>query len=528
MLTGRVGTLLLAAAITVGSPQLAGEGATIDAPPIEVPEPALGGAGPESTPPRAAVASQDEASSDGARFDGWNVTVRTDPGYANEQILEVAFDSPVLGLRTIMLVWLPDRYAGVEEPLPTLYYLHGTTHSNSFGVAQELAEQGVDAPAGLRPGSGRGSPFGVGFHENLDEQQFVVVAPDMQFPAWCGHCWWIDGRDGQGVDAETHLFEEVVPLTEHLFGVRSDRSGRAILGASMGANGALLQAFRHPDRFAFVGGLSPTYSGFGHAVPPFLQVHGGNIWWQYIQDQGYGHPAQDEIHYRALEPVNLTPQMLSADVEIVAVNGDGCLPVAPDEGACENADPHLEEFIWHHTMGVWSSLLVERGVEHTWIEREGPHGGINRDSYERWFLPRINQRFAEGVDTPERFSYRTIDLDFDIWGYEVQVDRTNTEFLSLLDAGTDGRALTLAGTGVVTLRTPPVVDRGRRDGRTYEVTGTPDSAPAWTQTVVTDDEGRLTFTFELAPGRDVDERIELVQTGAFVFPRTRIAITPIE
>ena len=456
-------------------------------------------------------------------FEDWDVTVAPTDG--DDQQLWVEFDSPVLGLRTALRVYLPDVYASSAAPLPVAYYLHGTVNIHTFGAGEAAAANGVRVHPALHPGQ---AGVAAGVHETLDRQRYLVVALDMQNPAWCGYCWWVDGRNGEGVMAETHLYDEVIPLVEHLFRVRRDRGGRAILGMSMGANGALLQAFRHPDRWTFVGALSATYSGFEHPLPPYQEIHATNIWWEYIAGQGYGPPATDEVHYRALEPVNLTPQMVDADVDIVATNGDGC--ITHQDGRCAGtapADPTGEN-LFHFTMGVWSTKLTELGVDHTWVETEGVHNSrLARDMYRTHMIDRLNARFAAGVTDPEQFSYRTVDREFGIWGYDVSIDRPNDEFASLLDAAADGHELTLAGTGTATVTTPPVVAHGGRAARPYEVVITPDGGEPQRLVVETDAAGRLTFPVTLGPPRETDERVDLVRAGLFPSPRTRVTVAPI-
>ncbi|HEX9765519.1 MAG TPA: alpha/beta hydrolase-fold protein, partial [Nitriliruptorales bacterium] len=160
-------------------------------------------------------------------------TVTVEPGTG---VVALAFDSAALGRRTTTLVWLPDAYEAHGKPWPTAYFLHG------------------ELPIG---GSARAHADRLAVPELGDRHRFLLVVPDADEVPACATCVWIDGRNDLGVDAETHLHHEVVPLVESLFNVRSDRAGRAILGTSMGATGALIQGARHPDRFAFIGAMSP-------------------------------------------------------------------------------------------------------------------------------------------------------------------------------------------------------------------------------------------------------------------------------
>ena len=56
---------------------------------------------------------------------------------------------------------------------------------------------------------------------------------------------------------EDFLATDLIADVEHRFPVAREASRRAIVGVSMGGFGALVLAMHHPDRFAFVGAMSP-------------------------------------------------------------------------------------------------------------------------------------------------------------------------------------------------------------------------------------------------------------------------------
>ena len=55
---------------------------------------------------------------------------------------------------------------------------------------------------------------------------------------------------------EDYIVHDLISDVESRFPVSTGRSNRAIVGVSMGGFGAVKLALRHPDLFAFVGGLS--------------------------------------------------------------------------------------------------------------------------------------------------------------------------------------------------------------------------------------------------------------------------------
>ena len=455
-------------------------------------------------------------------FDSWNVKVTADE--KDPDLLTLEFDSQVLHRRTTNVVWLPAGYRNDPAPYPVTYFLHGQVDNNSFGAFETLDQQGIRSPLPFTsPGAGRGQAFGIGFGPTAAFRRFLVVSVDMGETAWCGHCFWTNGVGGKGVDAERHLLDEVVPLTEALFRVRTDRGGRALLGNSMGADGSLLAGFRHPDTFAFLGALSATFPGFQDPTAFGLWAHA--IYTLYTGDQGYGPPASEEVRYVAVDPLTLAGGLVGTGVEVMVANGDGCLP-NDGRGECANEPPYgnpQQEVVFRRMMDIWTTELTQRGVRFTNIQREGAHtSALNADNFRRYFLPRMNAVFAKNVADPTVFSYSSLDSSFSIFGWSVSVNRPNLEFLHVLGATTDGSEITLAGTGSATVTTPVL----GRDGSTYRVQVTPDGADAQEVLATADGSGRITFTVKLGNVRTQNETRSMVQTGQFQFPHTAVHIEP--
>jgi putative tributyrin esterase len=57
---------------------------------------------------------------------------------------------------------------------------------------------------------------------------------------------------------EDYIVNDLADDVEARFPARADREGRAIIGVSMGGFGAVKLALQHPERYAFVGALSPA------------------------------------------------------------------------------------------------------------------------------------------------------------------------------------------------------------------------------------------------------------------------------
>jgi S-formylglutathione hydrolase FrmB len=406
------------------------------------------------------------------------------------RILRLAFDSAVLGRRTESLVWLPG--AGGTGPLPVVYYLHGTVATTLPAPLRRTVDRAVArghrVPFMLRtPTRPAVEPFTMRFDETQDLHRFLLVAPDAGMPPWCLACNWVDGVRGRGVAGEQFLYEELFPIVETKFGTRTDRGGRAVIGHSMGGGGALIQAFRHPDLFVFAGSSSGTMSILNDRTS-----RSGLRWLLYNRTQGFRPIPLDAPRYRNANLLDLATNVVGSGMEIVVVAGDGTptgeqrpgpTTVTPDE------DRRMELNIRRNN-DLMVPRLRELGVPLTYIQRKGAHA-IGASTFLLHLLDRINAVVGADVPVPVTFSYRAADPRIAVWGWEFDVERDRVEFLEVVDARTDGRAATLAGTGRVRVRTPATFDPGK--AYTVELTR------GGQRTVTATKDGRLGLELELGP-----------------------------
>ncbi len=140
-------------------------------------------------------------------------------------IVGLSVPSQVYGKPVPVKVYLPPCYEGSDHALPVVYLLHG-------GGADETQwpDLGVQRQADAL--IARGVP------------SFVVVMPDGEY------IWTLD--------YEAFVLNELFPVIEKGFSVKTGKAGRAIGGLSLGGYWALRIAFRHPNLFAAVGGNSPV------------------------------------------------------------------------------------------------------------------------------------------------------------------------------------------------------------------------------------------------------------------------------
>jgi putative tributyrin esterase len=137
---------------------------------------------------------------------------------------DVTFRSAALNRDMQYRVILPAHMA-TGQKLPVVYLLHGRGEgfrdwSNSSNVGQ-FAESGL-----------------------------LLVMPDG------GLSYYTNAVNPPQDRYEDYIVHDLISDVESRFPVATDRPNRAIVGASMGGFGAVKLALRHPDLFAFVGGLS--------------------------------------------------------------------------------------------------------------------------------------------------------------------------------------------------------------------------------------------------------------------------------
>ncbi len=135
---------------------------------------------------------------------------------------DITFYSEALHRQMRYRVFLPE--AAGEQKLPVVYLLHGgdgtfRNWSNYTDVAQFASGALLVMPQG-------------------DYSYYVNAAlrPQDRY--------------------EDYIVNDLPADVERRFPARADRGGRAIIGVSMGGFGAINLALRHPEKFAFAGGMS--------------------------------------------------------------------------------------------------------------------------------------------------------------------------------------------------------------------------------------------------------------------------------
>jgi enterochelin esterase family protein len=146
------------------------------------------------------------------------------------------YRAPVLRQLRRAYVYTPPGYAGMTEETPVLYLLHGMGDTEASWTEVGYANLVLDNLLAARKA-----------------QPMVVVMP-------FGHVYYeqaIARPENNRLIGES-LIEDLLPIIEDRYAVRTDREGRAIAGLSMGGGQALTFGLRNLDTFAWIGGFASS------------------------------------------------------------------------------------------------------------------------------------------------------------------------------------------------------------------------------------------------------------------------------
>jgi enterochelin esterase-like enzyme len=223
------------------------------------------------------------------------------------QFLELAFFSRALNREMQYYLYLPPDYNESGRAYPVLYLLHG--------ASGDAAEWPV-----------------YGFVDILDRsmqaqeiEPFIAVLPQGEFGYWINHA---EGGYRWG----DYVTPDLVGHIDSTYRTLRRPHRRAIGGLSMGAHGALVQAFRHPDVFGIVGAHSPSLRE-NNALVEFL---------------GEG------AEFAARDPISLARTMPNLDHQQIWI----------DMG---------EDDPWLLRTWLLHATLTERSIAHEWHLWPGDH-----------------------------------------------------------------------------------------------------------------------------------------------------------
>jgi S-formylglutathione hydrolase FrmB len=397
-----------------------------------------------------ALACAPAARADGARI----VKERPLP----DRGVELTIATPAFAAPTHVQVFLPPGYdASAARRWPVTYYLHGA--------------------------NGDAARFHAWYGDLIRAFPSIVVAPEGGAVGFYSD--WYNGGAGGPPMYETYDVEQLIPLIDARFRTAGTRAGRAVIGESMGGNGVMTYAARHPDLFttavSLSGAVDSNYTPAIALISAGPPVQGGQ------PNAIYGPRTSEEVRWHGHNPTDIADNLRDVDLQVRTAEGypDPSIET-PGEGTA--SDCALERGIFDMT-SAFHARLVALGIPHLW--KDYGAGCHTIPNFRREFtdsLPALERALAHPRPDPREFTYRSIEPHFAVWGWRVDADPARAlEFLQLRDAGR--RGVTLDGSGTTTVTTPPFFRRLRA----VDVV-TPGGA---TRVLAPDGAGRLRFTVDL-------------------------------
>lgn len=200
-----------------------------------------------------------------------------------------------------------------DEPLPVLYLLHGL--GGDYGSWLKIKPSLVDY---------------------VQENRMIIVCPDGG-----ERSWYLDSPVDSSFRYETHLIKEVIPFVDSLYNTIPGREGRAIAGLSMGGHGSLFLSIRHPEVFSIACSTSGS-----------VDLLKRTFSWKY-KEMILGDTTCCLANWQANSVIRLIDQLSPGVLSLHVDCG------TEDELIDVNRELHRK--------------LLEKGIEHEYIEKPGVH-----------------------------------------------------------------------------------------------------------------------------------------------------------
>ena len=262
-----------------------------------------------------------------------------------ERQVDLSVRSPALGGRVVKVRLLtPDGWdpADRRQHWPTFWLLHGCCGDFTSWTAQTDVAR-IDA---LR--------------------KVLVVMPEAGWNGWYSD-WWNYGAGGDPA-WETFHTVELRRLLEHGWGASPNR---VVAGLSMGGQGALLYAARHPGMFR----AAAAYSGSAH---PLLNDESVNRIMGFFAGQGndprrvWGDPVAQRSIWAAHDPYHLAARLRNIPVYLSC--GDGTAGPFDPPGATNALEADFNR--QNHAL---AAAMRQAGAKHLTTNFYGP--GTHRWAY---------------------------------------------------------------------------------------------------------------------------------------------------
>ena len=164
------------------------------------------------------------------------------------EVRAVWYDSPTLGMKRRMMVYLPAGYEQSRQRYPVFYLLHGSGGDETVWLEQGRAAQVMDNLIA----AGKAEPMIVIMpNGNVDEQAASNMSALGNVQPTFAHKHWMDGLFEQS-------FNDIKTWVDKNFRTRDAKRYRAIAGLSMGGYHSLYISANQPEDFNYVGLFSPA------------------------------------------------------------------------------------------------------------------------------------------------------------------------------------------------------------------------------------------------------------------------------
>lgn len=182
----------------------------------------------------------------------------TQDSNAGGTVADYRFFSKALNREMTCRVYLPEGYQpwNQEKRFPVIYFLHG-------------ASLGYDSYDVLYPIMDNLISFGL-------IKPVITVMPNGLTPPYNGSFYTNSSLYG---NFEDYISHDLIAFTDSAFHTQKERGKRGIMGASMGAYGALKAAFRHQELFIGVAGHSGPVNTemMDIFIPDLIAEDGGTV-----------------------------------------------------------------------------------------------------------------------------------------------------------------------------------------------------------------------------------------------------------
>jgi len=244
---------------------------------------------------------------------------------AQGRVDTIAVYSPSMKKTLKAAVSFPSSYADGTSRYPVVYLLHGGSGAFS-DWHQKVTEKGI-------------------VNQMAEEHQVLIITPGVG-PA----SYYYDSPLLDSVRYETYMIQELIPFIDKNYRTLAQKESRAITGLSMGGHGAITLATKHPSLFTAAGSMSGVMN-----IDTDLWKVGEDF--RNLRKKGQIEML-GEINYKAplfnpYTAVGLVDQLKNQEISMII-------------------DCGVDDFLIE-TNRQMHSLLMEKKIDHEYIERPGAH-----------------------------------------------------------------------------------------------------------------------------------------------------------